>query len=474
MTKHKLGVCIPYRDREIHMHEFIPRTGKYLKSKGIDFQMYFIHQVDDKLFNRGATKNIGAKIALEDGCDYVCFHDIDMIPEADGGADYSYPGKYPRHIATNISQMDYGLKYHEYFGGAVLFSKKHLEGTNGYSNDYWDWGMEDDDLFWRCHLEGLTNVTYLKAENNKDQKFARFNGDTSKIKIPFHTKLRGLTSGDHSISILVRNQHQNHKTGIFLIGDADIKYIEHPIFRIPGYDYGLSFNNSRAISMTYWNNFNKHHYMWIKRYADQWSWVTATFDKYSKLSHLYLNGNEIDSKAGYGSPSPLKWDSNLKSYGLQDIYLGHTPSFPDKLHGYFKGDIAKVYAWNRCLTPGEVLSLNRVVPEGSKVLDLDFNNPKVKYEATDVEMLKEDVVIPNSIIPHRINGRFRCLPHKDEGLVDGKWAKGETTARNEKRYVTQMQQGKINYKEDGIKQLKYEVVDEEIFTPWAKMINIKL
>ena len=43
MTKHKLGVCIPYRDREIHMHEFIPRTGKYLKSKGIDFQMYFIH-----------------------------------------------------------------------------------------------------------------------------------------------------------------------------------------------------------------------------------------------------------------------------------------------------------------------------------------------------------------------------------------------------------------------------------------------
>ena len=89
-------------------------------------------------------------------------------------------------------------------------------------------------------------------------------------------------------------------------------------------------------------------------------------------------------------------------------------------------------------------------------------------------MLKEDVVIPNSIIPHRISGRFRCLPHKDEGLVDGKWAKGETTARNEKRYVTQMQQGKINYKEDGIKQLKYEVVDEEIFTPWAKMINIKL
>ena len=47
--------------------------------------------------------------------------------------------------------MDYQLKYHEYFGGAVVFTKEHLEKTNGYSNNYWDWGMEDDDLFWRCH-----------------------------------------------------------------------------------------------------------------------------------------------------------------------------------------------------------------------------------------------------------------------------------------------------------------------------------
>jgi len=37
-----------------------------------------------------------------------------------------------------------------------------------------------------------------------------------------------------------------------------------------------------------------------------------------------------------------------------------------------------------------------------------------------------------------------------------------------------MQQDKIDYKEDGIAQVKYEFVGEEILTPWAKMINIKL
>ena len=52
----KLGVCVPYRNREAHLKEFVPKVGKYLESKGIDYCMYFGHQVDDKLFNRGAMK----------------------------------------------------------------------------------------------------------------------------------------------------------------------------------------------------------------------------------------------------------------------------------------------------------------------------------------------------------------------------------------------------------------------------------
>ena len=66
----KLGVCVPYRNREAHLKEFIPKIGKYLDGQGIDYHIYFGHQVDDKLFNRGATKNIAAKHAFEDGCDY--------------------------------------------------------------------------------------------------------------------------------------------------------------------------------------------------------------------------------------------------------------------------------------------------------------------------------------------------------------------------------------------------------------------
>ena len=44
----KLGVCVPYRNREAHLKEFIPKVGKYLDAQGIDYCIYFAHQVDDK------------------------------------------------------------------------------------------------------------------------------------------------------------------------------------------------------------------------------------------------------------------------------------------------------------------------------------------------------------------------------------------------------------------------------------------
>ena len=464
----KLGVCVPYRNREEHLNTFIPRVGKHLKEQGIEFCMYFAHQTDDKLFNRGATKNIAAKHAIEDGCDYVVFHDIDMIPEQ--GTDYSYPKDNPIHLATQISQMDYELKYHEYFGGAVLFTKEQLEATNGYSNDYWDWGMEDDDLFWRCHLEGMTNDDYLDVPFNT-KEYIRFNGEDSWAKIPKSRELKNITAKSHTISVLTRAFQQPDKNPIFLIGAKDKKYVEYPILRIPGYDYGISFNNSRALSLQYWNTFNQHNYMWLKRYDNQWSWVTVVIDQENNKSHFYLNGTEVDSKAGFGSQSPWNFTGKLKAYGLKDIFLGVTPSLDEGDTGkYFKGDIADVKVWKRALSSIEVKDVHKEYP----LEELAYKWNTDELTKFNCEEIKEKVKVPNSIVPFRRQGRFTCLPHKDEGLVNGKWSKGETTAANERRYVLQMQQGKWKYKEDGIKQVQYQLISEEKLTPWAKMLNITL
>mgnify|MGYP003348791766 CR=1 FL=1 len=64
---------------------------------------------------------------------------------------------------------------------------------------------------------------------------------------------------------------------------------------------------------------------------------------------------------------------------------------------------------------------------------------------TDVVFGQENIEVIENILPYRVEGAFDCMHHVDEGYVNGEWAKGETTARNEKRFVTEMQQRKIDY-----------------------------
>jgi hypothetical protein len=479
----KLGVCVPYRNREAHLKEFVPRVGEYLDSKGIDYCMYFGHQVDDKLFNRGAMKNIAAKHAFDDGCDYIVWHDIDMIPEE--GCDYTFPKENPIHIATNISQMNYQLKYEEYFGGAVLFSKEQVEKTNGYSNDYWDWGMEDDDLFWRCVLEGYAKQNYMDYDG-KNASFLRFDGMESYVEIPSSRSLRNLTSRDHTVSILVRAQQQEDKVPIWLVGDDERKFIEYPILRRPGYDWGLSYNNSRAYTSQLWTSEKQHLYQWMKRYENQWTWISLVVS--GNKIHFYMNGKESDARWGTGTHSPLEFNGSLKRYGSVPYYLGTTTSVPlENVQRWFKGDIADLKIWKRALSKEEVsdiptnpssdgLSLHYDFEDGLVIDKTNNGNDGKSYEC---EHKLENIKITNPYIPHRIPGRLKCLEHTDEGLVETeggimKWAKGETTARNERRFVHQMQQGKWDYKSDGINSLKYELVGIEEITPKAKFINVTL
>ena len=469
--KHKLGVCVPYRNREEHLKEFVPIVSKFLESKDIDFKIYFAHQVDDKLFNRGAMKNIAAKHAFEDGCDYIVWHDIDMVPE-DDTCDYSFPNDNPQHIAVRISQSDYQLKYEEYFGGAVVFSKEQVEKTNGYSNDYWDWGMEDDDLFWRCVKEGYANKT--KLDYNEEQVVAYFNGVDSKIEFKPSREQRACLSNSHTVSVLVKADQQIEKVPIWLIGDSERQFVEYPIFRKPGYDWGLSFNNSRAYTMQLWDRMKGHIYQWIKRYENQWSWVTMTVDAESKKIHFYLNGRESDARLGTGTQSPFTYEEPLKRYGTEPFYIGYSNS-PNE--SYFKGGIASIAMWDRCLTPDEIKNIHTKFPEDSLVLDL-FTMALDFGERYNVEIKKENIEIPHTILPHRKNGKFRCLPHQTEGLINEggieKWAKGETTAKNERRYILEMQQDKIDYKSDGINSVSYELVSIDTIDGKHQMINVKL
>lgn len=161
----KLSIVVPYRDREEHLSKFIPtlENSEYLKE--LDFEILIVEQDSEKPFNRGKLLNIGFSESKES--DYFCFHDVDMLPLV---SDYSRVFN-PTHLAAEAEQFGFKLPYNGYFGGVTLFDKNSFQRVNGFSNDYWGWGAEDDDILFRCKvLEIKTSRKKGRYQSLKHEK----------------------------------------------------------------------------------------------------------------------------------------------------------------------------------------------------------------------------------------------------------------------------------------------------------------
>jgi predicted glycosyltransferase involved in capsule biosynthesis len=144
----KLSIIVPFRNREEHLEQFLPTMEKLDLLEDINFEILIIEQEEGKPFNRGKLLNVGAK---ESDSTYYCFHDVDMIPIV---SDYSSISN-PTHLAAEAEQFGYKLPYDGYFGGVTLFDRASFYKINGFSNDYWGWGAEDDDIMFRCKIRGV-------------------------------------------------------------------------------------------------------------------------------------------------------------------------------------------------------------------------------------------------------------------------------------------------------------------------------
>jgi hypothetical protein len=466
---HKLGICIPYRNRKEHLDRLIPHLSEHLTKQGIEHTFYVGHQVDDKLFNRGAMKNIAAHYAFEDGCDYVAWHDVDMLVynKEEDGVSYEYPENNPLHISTKLSKYNYGLGYDQYFGGVVLFNKEQAYKTNGYSNDYWDWGQEDDDLFWRCYFEGLTTGRIIKTE--KDKLIATFNGNDSAIYVPTNREISSSLHGDHTITLTFNAEQQEDKVPIWLVGDENKQFIEYPLLRKDGsWTWGLSFNNSRAVTMNVFDRTNMRHYNWAKRFEGMWTQVTVSYNSEEQNMYFYINDELISQMNGVKQNKPFSIKENLKTHdAIKPFMLG----FCSHVNTRFKGKISDFKIYDKFFD-----NINDVYENTENIiLNMDMNSEHIIKQNINTSI--ENIEIIENVVPHRREGKFYCLPHVDEGFINGTWAKGKTTARNEKRFVTEMQQGKINHKEDGLSQimnvLEIESVDDTLY-PNTKFINVKM
>ena len=297
MKNKKLAIIVPYRDRQSHLEVFVPYMQEYLKD--YDYKIFVIEQNDNKPFNRGKLLNVGARIAIKEGFDYFALHDVDMLPLK--GVDYSY-SETPIHLVSKINK---DIPFMDYFGGVTLFNVHDYKLVNGYSNEYWGWGFEDDDLLWRCSQKGIPlDKKVIGKKEVKKIYGLYFNGKDSYIKIP----KKDLFDFKKDISILVSFKPDD------IISNPTKEYDEYTIFSIPGYDTNISYNSFRRYKCDIWDE--QHNAVSINSeiLTNHFTQICLVWDAENYILSFYKDGELIDEKELY---------TEILDYSEQEFfYLG--------------------------------------------------------------------------------------------------------------------------------------------------------
>ncbi|KAF1385138.1 hypothetical protein PFLUV_G00127560 [Perca fluviatilis] len=155
VAQQKVAIIIPFRKREEHLKFWLYYLHPILQRQQLDYGVYVINQDGDETFNRAKLLNIGYVEALKE-YDYECFvfSDVDLIPMDDRNTYKCF--SQPRHLSVSMDKFGFKLPYNQYFGGVSSLSKEQYLKINGFPNNYWGWGGEDDDIFNRLSSRGMS------------------------------------------------------------------------------------------------------------------------------------------------------------------------------------------------------------------------------------------------------------------------------------------------------------------------------
>lgn len=150
----RVAVIVPFRDehaeqrRAAQLTQFVAHMREM--NSGVETRVFVMEQSKDgKLFNRGMLLNAGFKAAVKRGYNLFIFHDVDLLPGADMIPWYSSAPE--SGTAIHIAACWGRYEGSSYFGGVVAFNKTDYEKINGFPNDYWGWGGEDDEMMRRVN-----------------------------------------------------------------------------------------------------------------------------------------------------------------------------------------------------------------------------------------------------------------------------------------------------------------------------------
>jgi hypothetical protein len=457
MDKHKLGIIVPHRNRKEYLRIFVKHMEKYLSEKKIDYVIIVVTQDNDKQFNRGTLLNIGYLYAKSSGCDYIVFHDVDMLPI---DVDYSYSDK-PLHLATDFIFEEGETKrevFHEYFGGVTLFPIEDFKKINGYSNKYWGWGYEDTELLFRCKYMNLSLDTMRIKNMSKTGARIEFNGVNSYVR------------GQNIFNL-------NHNCSFFMSFHASQFVFDHKkdadtytIFSIPGWDFSVSYNSFLRYSFCAFDNELKPLYSNSEINPSYHTNVFINVDNNEKIISFYQDGKLIGKTENYRKLYFYKKEPFFY-LGVGNLNRIDSPNF-------FKGTINSFAFFDDILNEKAIKEISNnktkylTEPFGDynfdKSLKLYYDSKFIKnYKLIDLSGNENHGEIVNSTIinevvpeytevkiPFRRKSIFKSLKHEENGFFENKW-RDQATRWNQLRYHNETLLNPELIKNDGLSDLKF-------------------
>ena len=218
----KTAIIVPYRDnkyqdRKSQLEQFIEHFHDYIKN----LDVYIVEQSDDgKKFNRGCLLNCGYDIAKKKKkYDMYIFHDVDLLSPNSVRNIYTYKSKNPIHIASLWKEK---YNFLNFFGGITSFDSDTYNKINGYPNNFFGWGGEDDAVFNRlkinniqvCNLISLDNLVIKEIEHKKTNEIVELVNTQKKYNVTNDKKewqKSGLSNLKYKIIKTTDTQYDNIK-----------------------------------------------------------------------------------------------------------------------------------------------------------------------------------------------------------------------------------------------------------------------
>jgi hypothetical protein len=437
----------------------------------VDYQIFIIEQSDDKPFNRGKLLNVGYEFACDNGCDYFVFHDVDMLAEE---VDYSYSDK-PLHLATHLQEHDYEATFFDYFGGVTMFNKQDFELINGFSNEYWGWGFEDDDLLIRCLDSNLElDKQQIDVGGSDEVQTFKFNGDSF---IKLEAEKTTLLQDDFTISCLVKPEK------VKLNENKD--YDEFPILSIPGYNIGLFYNSFRRFFCQTYDVNKKPYSINSDIIGESWVHLSMRY-RDSKFVSLFVNGELVET---------IEMEDSILQLSSDEIFIGSANGKIENTE-FFYGNISNIEIYDVALEDNEIVELSKN-PNKPKIRNFgEYKSseflvtqllPELSQETTCIDLGETYNASLNKVYlyklnqsfktflpkPYRRNSRFKSLKHDSNSSIGNKWVHQETRI-NQLKYYNEVRQHIASYKIDGLNTLKYSVIKVKNKNKKTKQISVEL